>query len=133
MSEINKENGKRTDDAFRAFVDALTDISNENRFCKQDDPEGGYDEASADWEDVVTSEVTETEHVITIGYSDDDDIVIVTHDTPRDKFALCAPLLNALSLLWPNELEEDGEFKILLHELARNARGEYDVESDNED
>lgn len=133
MSEINKENGKKMGDAFRAFVDAMTDISNENRYKEQDELESGYDEDDAEWEDIDAPEVAETEHVISIGYSDDDDVVIITHDTPRDKFSLCAPLLNALSLLWPNELEEDGEFKILLHELARNVRGEDDVESDNED
>lgn len=112
--------------SMKAFIDAMKDIA-EDEEIEEDDDEFTY---------VDEPEMTETQHLITVAYNDEDDVVSVTYDVPKHDYSLGAALLEALSLAWPNNGKADAKFKADLHSLAYDARRntfDNDVETDNGD
>lgn len=110
------------DKELKAFIDAMKDIREE-----EDDEEYTY---------VDEPEMTETQHLITVAYNDEDDVVSVTYDVPKHDYSLGAALLEALSLAWPNNGKADAKFKADSHSLAYDARRntfDNDLETDNGD
>ena len=130
--------GFKTIDELRAFVDAMVDIItdedgkdddhiiDEDEMVSDDELTDGidYDDDDGDDGDELTeSTAIVNEHVVTVGYSDENDVVVLTYDNPKSRYSMCAALLTAAANLWPGTKEIDDKLCDCLWDLADGARG----------
>lgn len=134
--------GFKTIDELRAFVDAMVDIItdddgkdddhiiDEDEMVSDDELTDGidYDDDDDGDDDCDGDELTEStaivnEHVVTVGYSDENDVVVLTYDNPKSRYSMCAALLTAAANLWPGTKDIDDKLCDCLWDLADGARG----------
>lgn len=143
MKVIKTEHGIRLTgfggfDGLRAFLDAINDMKEDenanidpeddvtsevNENLNDEDCDDGPDTLSIDaeeddGEDMTSPELNSFDHVLSIAYDDDSDIVSISRDFGSNTFSMCAALCYALSLLWPDDSDKFCEFKSLMHDLG---------------
>ena len=128
--------GFKTIDELRAFVDAMVDIItdedgkdddhiiDEDEMVSDDELTDGIDyDDDDDGDELTESTAIVNEHVVTVGYSDENDVVVLTYDNPQSRYSMCAALLTAAANLWPGTKDIDDKLCDCLWDLADGARG----------
>lgn len=115
---------------FRSFLDLLAEAAGLETDTSEDveEDENLEDLIDEDEDELDTSDGVP--HVVSIGYADNYDEVVIMNDY-ADPWSLSAALLEALAKVWPGEEPIDDKLVATLKELAGEARGR--VETDNRD
>lgn len=104
---------------------------------KEDDEEEVEDEDGDDDTEILDETViTESQHLISVGYRNDSPVLSINYDTPDNEYFVPAALLLAAAQMWPEHEKIETELKQTLTELAEDTRDyamqlEDDVEPNN--
>ena len=86
-------------------------------------------------ENTETSEVIvtddEVDHIINVGYFEESNEIVVTHDAAPYDGAMCAALLRAAGHCWPDMSEKGKEIKLTLMRLGDAAEAFNEMEADH--
>lgn len=94
--------------------------------CEEDEDEFDDD----DTEILDETVITESEHLVSVGYRNDSPVLSINYDTPDNEYFVPAALLLAAAQLWPEHEKIETELKQTLTELAEDTRN-YAMEIDN--
>lgn len=87
-----------------------------------DEEEDEVEEAIDDDELIDTTETIESNHLVSVAYNDDTDIVVINYDTPTHPWSVASALLEAAAEMWPLKIPKDHEFVEALRDLAAMGR-----------
>lgn len=94
--------------------------------CEEDEDEFDDD----DTEILDETVITESEHLVSVGYRNDSPVLSINYDTPDNEYFVPAALLLAAAQLWPEHEKIETELKQTLTELAEDTRN-HAMEIDN--
>lgn len=94
--------------------------------CEEDEDEFDDD----DTEILDETVITESEHLVSVGYRNDSPVLSINYDTPDNEYFVPAALLLAAAQLWPEHEKIETELKQTLTELAEGTRN-HAMEIDN--
>ena len=114
-----------------AWLDALCDwledeIDVDVEVEDDEEYEEEADETEEDIDEEETMGNTDVPHVVSIGYADDYDEVVIMNDK-NDPWNVAAALLLAVAKKWPGSDEIDEKLKETLKDLAEDARKNVEV------
>ena len=114
----------------KAFLSTLGLDEDEEEEIEEIEPE--ETECDEEYEPVEESEIVENEHLVSIGYNDADNIVVINHDEAAHPWSVASALLEAAALMWPLKIETDKKLVAAMKELAEMGRdiGDAWVEDD---
>ncbi len=134
-------NVKKTNDGVVALVDGdgLVELLKKvfgdeeilDKILDEEDCEEDEDEFDDDDTEILDETViTESEHLVSVGYRNDSPVLSINYDTPDNEYFVPAALLLAAAQLWPEHEKIETELKQTLTELAEDTRN-YAMEIDN--
>lgn len=130
-------NVKKTNDGVAVLgdsdglVELLKKVFGDDKIIDEEDCEEDEDEFDDDDTEILDETViTESEHLVSVGYRNDSPVLSINYDTPDNEYFVPAALLLAAAQLWPEHEKIETELKQTLTELAEDTRN-YAMEIDN--
>lgn len=113
------------------LVELLKKVFGDDKIIDEEDCEEDEDEFDDDDTEILDETViTESEHLVSVGYRNDSPVLSINYDTPDNEYFVPAALLLAAAQLWPEHEKIETELKQTLTELAEDTRN-YAMEIDN--
>lgn len=101
----------------------VTDLMKALGYCNDEEDDEDEPEEAIDNDDLIdTTETIESNHLVSVAYNDDTDIVVINYDTPAHPWAVASALLEAAAEMWPLKIPKDHEFVEALRDLAAMGR-----------